>query len=277
MYAYRLAYDGRPFHGYQRQPDVRTVEGELFEALAALEVTDGGRPPGYAAAGRTDAGVSALAQTVTVDGPGWLDPAALNSRLPPTVRTWARTTVDEGFHATHDAVGRTYRYHLPDPADRLDPDRLEAAAAALTGEHDLYNLTPATEGTVRDLAVAVEGGAGEGPVAIVCEAGGFVHELVRRVVTLVRAVGTGAASLERVDRVLAPEPLEGPAGIGPAPPEPLVLTGVRYREVAFRAAPAVADRVAGRFREAAGDARARAGALGTVADGIADTSDGAGT
>ncbi|MFB6218385.1 MAG: tRNA pseudouridine(38-40) synthase TruA, partial [Halobacteriaceae archaeon] len=64
MRAFRLAYDGRPFHGFQRQPDVPTVEGALLDALDALDIPFAGdTPSGYAAAGRTDRGVSAVAQT----------------------------------------------------------------------------------------------------------------------------------------------------------------------------------------------------------------------
>ena len=61
MRAFRVAYDGRPYSGFQRQPDVPTVEDTLLDALRALGVFEGSDvPPGYAAAGRTDAGVSAL-------------------------------------------------------------------------------------------------------------------------------------------------------------------------------------------------------------------------
>ena len=105
--AYRVAYDGRPFHGFQRQPDVSTVADALLDALRDLGVAfDGDVPPGYAAAGRTDAGVSALAQTVAFEAPAWLSPAAFNSELPASVRAWAAADAPEGFHATHDAVER---------------------------------------------------------------------------------------------------------------------------------------------------------------------------
>src|SRR6056297_1923774 len=102
MRAFRVAYDGRPYHGFQRQPDVPTVENTLFDALAALGVADG-KPAGYAAAGRTDAGVSALAQTVAFACPDWLSPAALNSELPATIRAWASADAEPDFHATHHA------------------------------------------------------------------------------------------------------------------------------------------------------------------------------
>ena len=238
MRAYRVAYDGRPFHGFQRQPDVPTVEGTLFDALRELDVFEGDegagdRPPGYAAAGRTDAGVSALAQTVAFDAPDWLSPAALNSALPADVRAWAAADAPAGFHATHDAARRAYAYYLYAP-DANDADA-RAALSRLAGgageARDFHNLTSDETGTVRDLSGSLER---DGDFLVVrVEAGGFARHLVRRLVSLVRAVGRGDAPLSKVDRVLAPAPIDGPEGVPSAPPTPLVLTDVSYPDLAF--------------------------------------------
>ena len=238
MRAFRVAYDGRPFHGFQRQPDVPTVEGALFEALRALDAFEGGageweKPPGYAAAGRTDAGASALAQTVAFDAPDWLSPAAFNSRLPAEVRAWAAADAPDDFHATHDATRRAYTYFLyaPDVDDGAARAALSRLAGASGEKRDFHNLTPDETGTVRDLSASTERN-GEFLVLRV-EAGGFARQLVRRVVSLVRAVGSGDAPLSKVDRVLGPDPLDGPEGVPPAPPTPLVLTGVTYPGLSF--------------------------------------------
>jgi len=268
--AFRVAYDGRHYHGFQRQPNVPTVEDALLDALreqgalgsADAAETAGGRdtPPNYAAAGRTDAGVSAVAQTVAFDAPDWLTPRALNGALPGGVRAWAAAEVPDDFHATHHATARTYRYHLfappaegsagaegastaadaaatadtpPAPTDTpgapaptVDDDRVHAALAALSGRHDFANFTPDESGTERDLTATA---TRAGPFLVVeVAAGGFPREFVRRLVTLVRAVGVGDASLATVERALDPEPLPGPEGFGPAPPEPLVLRDVAY-------------------------------------------------
>jgi tRNA pseudouridine38-40 synthase len=231
MRAFRVAYDGTSFRGFQRQPDVPTVEGALFDALDALGVYDGERfrPEGYAAAGRTDAGVSALAQTVTVDGPDWLAPRAWNSELPPDVRVWASAAAPEEFHATHDAVAREYTYHLHAPGASLD--RARAALDRLTGERDFHNLTPDDEGTERTLDATVDR---EGPfLVVVARADGFSRSFVRRLATLVGSVARGERAPAFVERVLAPEALTGGDAVGTAPAEPLVLTDVRYPELDF--------------------------------------------
>ncbi|WP_248908602.1 tRNA pseudouridine(38-40) synthase TruA [Halocatena marina] len=227
MRAFRLAYDGTPYHGFQRQPDVPTVEGELFAALTRLGVRSGTRPDGYAAAGRTDAGVSAVAQTVAFHCPEWLSPRALNSELPGAVRAWASTETSADFHATHDATEREYTYHLWAPKASLD--RASAALDALAGTHDFHNLTPDDELTTRTLEtnLSVDGSY----LIITLRAGGFSRQLVRRVVGLVEAVAH--AERDDIDRVLSSEELSGPDGVPNAPPEPLVLTGVEYPNLSF--------------------------------------------
>lgn len=257
--AFRIAYDGRPFSGFQRQPDVPTVEDVIFDALDSLGVADlpresGGRrsrPPGYAAAGRTDAGVSAAAQTIALEAPEWLTPRAFNGHLPKHVRAWAAAEVPDDFHARHDVSDRIYRYHLYAPTDEhadsdtrtevdrsppsapsVDDDRVHAALDRLSGDHDFHNLTPDDTGTERTLAATARR---EGDLlAIRTRADGYPREFVRRLVTLVRAVGTGNAPLSKVDRVLGADALSGPEGIGPAPATPLVLWNVEYESTATR-------------------------------------------
>jgi len=265
--AYRLAYDGTPYRGFQRQPHGETVEDALLGALRRLDLLgqgDGDTPPGYAAAGRTDAGVSALAQTVAFGGPEWLTPRALNGELPADVRAWASAEAPEGFHATHDARSRTYSYHLHAPG--VDERLARAVCDRLSGEHDFRNLTSDEEGTVRHLRASA---TREGPF-LTCHfrADGFPRGFVRRAVRLVEAVATGDRPVEFVGRVLAAEPLDGPDGVGAAPPGPLVLLSVTYPELRF----AVDERAAASAREVFGSRRAaasaRARAMGLLADGV---------
>ena len=264
MRAFRLAYDGRPFYGFQRQPDVPTVEGTLFDALGALGLVDDGKPPGYAAAGRTDAGVSALAQTVAFRCPSWCSPAALNSELPADVRAWAHASVDPSFHATHDAVRREYTYDLYAPD--TDVGRVEAALAGLCGEHDVHNLTTDRRNTVRTLSGAV---TRDGDFLVVrVAAGGFARQQVRRLVSLLRRVGDGAP-LAAVDRVLAPGLIRDDDGVPAAPAEPLVLTGVDYPTIGFAVDEEAARTARALFDERAVDGRVRARVAGRIRDGLA--------
>lgn len=230
MRAFRIAYDGTGYRGYQRQPHENTVEDTLFDALSELGVAfEDGAPVGYAAAGRTDAGVSARAQTVAFESPEWLRPRALNSELPADIRAWADADVSATFHATHDAVERVYRYFLYAPDG--DIDRATAVCEGLSGEQDFHNLTPDEDGTERDLSMTA---GREGAFLVIdCRAGGFVRELVRRLVSLLEAVMEGDREMAFLERVLSEERLSGPEGVPPAAPEPLVLLDVRYPPLTF--------------------------------------------
>lgn len=291
--AFRIAYDGREYAGFQRQPHARTVADALLEALAEHGVVERGdgsthaTPPGYAAAGRTDAGVSAVGQTVAFEAPTWLTPRAFNGHLPGSVRAWAAADVGDDFHATHDAVRRTYRYHLyapatdgggaldartdyagetsrRDPEHAVDDDRFRAALARFDGEHDFHNLTTDETGTVRDLDARA---TREGDALVVeLSAGGFPRALVRRVVAAVRAVGRGTADLAWIDRLLAAEPISGDRGVGPAPPEPLVLWDVTYPDVTFDIDREAVESARVAFGERHRDARHAAAATGAVRD-----------
>jgi tRNA pseudouridine38-40 synthase len=270
VYAYRIAYDGRPYHGFQRQPDVPTVEGVLLDALRSLGVVEGsdGTPAGYAAAGRTDRGVSAAAQTVAFEAPDWCTPAALNGALPAPVRAWARAPVPSDFHATHDAARRTYAYHLHAPPGRTDDAAVRAAVDRLAGAHDFHNLTPDGNGTERDLSLAVKR---DGPFLVVrAEAGGFPRQLVRRLVGLLDEAGRASepAAVERVERVLGATPLDGPAGVAPAAPEPLVLADVAYPDLSFATDADAAATARGVLDDRRVAALGAARALGTVLDGV---------
>ncbi len=222
--AYRVAYDGRAFYGFQRQPEHPTVEQAIFDGLSEAGLDGSDPPAGYAAAGRTDAGVSAVAQTIAFEAPEWLSPRAFTAHLPDAIQVWASTTVPAGFHATHDANWRAYTYirHLPDP----DRDRIAAIEARLSGEHDFHNLAAESTGTVRDISVSSTQNGDFRHVRV--RAGGFPRQLVRRLVSLYDRVHDGTDSLDFIDRALQQEPLPGPDGIQPAPAEPLVLTGVGY-------------------------------------------------
>lgn len=282
MYAYRIAYDGHDYHGFQRQPDVVTVEDAILDALVALNVLDRSSdvPPSYAAAGRTDAGVSALAQTVAFDAPDWLDPAALNAHLPDDVQAWARADVHDEFHATHDATAREYEYRLyvGSADERRESerggtiaDRAGMAAERLSGEHDFHNLTPDERGTERELSVEVD--VDGGWLTLTFHADGYSRQLVRRATSLVREVAIGTAGMGRIDRTLGDEPLSGPEGIAPASPYPLVLVAVEYPGVRFSVDKTAAADARELFERRRVELAARLRVAGRIAAGIPDRPD----
>ena len=151
-----IEYDGTPFRGWAAQPGLRTVEDTLRKALERVF-------PSWselAVAGRTDTGVHALGNVVSVDvegGPPLVGTAqALNTRLPDEISIVAAHEAPPDFHARFSARSRSYCYRifnrrLPSPFEArrswwipraLDDDLLAAAAALLPGEHDFRAFTP---------------------------------------------------------------------------------------------------------------------------------------
>jgi len=151
-----IEYDGTPFHGWAAQPGLVTVEGVVREALRETFASSGN----LAVAGRTDTGVHARANVVTVDvagGPPVERAAqALNTRLPDEVSVVSAELVPDDFHARFSARSRSYCYRVfnrrtPSPFEhrrswwiprRLDEDALNGAASPLRGEHDFRAFTP---------------------------------------------------------------------------------------------------------------------------------------
>lgn len=267
--AFRVAYDGSAYHGFQRQPDVETVEGTLLSSLAELELIDEATTPpaGYSAAGRTDAGVSALAQTVTFRAPRWLRPAVFNGVLPPDIRIWSVAEVSDDFHATHDATARTYEYYLHVESASVAVDRLALAMDRLAGAHDFHNLTPDATGTERTLRTEV---CEEAPFAILTfSADGFPRQLVRRAVSLATAVATGERPLDDIERLLSGPPVDGPDGVAPASVHPLVLVDVAYPALDFQTDQEAVDDVVEVFEGQRLRLETRARLAERILDGIA--------
>ena len=151
-----LEYDGIDFHGWAAQPELRTVEGVLREAIERVF----SRWASLAVAGRTDTGVHALGQVVSVDVEGG-PPAeraagALNAELPDDVSVVAAEEAAGDFHARHSARSRSYRYRIwrrrtPSPFELgrswwyprpLDEQALAEGADLVVGEHDFRAFTP---------------------------------------------------------------------------------------------------------------------------------------
>ncbi len=238
-----LEYDGTGFVGWQRQITGASVQLVLEEALGRLD----GRPVASVAAGRTDAGVHALAQVAHADLDRTITPermvAAVNYHLKPhPVAVLRAAPVPGTWSARFSATGRAYRYrilnrparaalqmhrawHVPRP---LDVPAMQAAAQLLLGRHDFTSFRASgcqATSPLRTLDRLEVSRAGD-TVQIVAEARSFLHHQVRNMVGTLRLVGDGRWPPSEVARVLAAcdRTQAGPT----APAGGLFLTGVRY-------------------------------------------------
>jgi tRNA pseudouridine38-40 synthase len=241
-----LAYEGTAYAGWQLQPDACTVQGVLEAAVERVT----GAPGNTLAASRTDAGVHAQGQVLSLRTESRLAPdvllRALNANLPDDVAVLDAVEVDEGFRPIRDARCKRYRYQIYDGpirdvfrrrdawqvSYRLDAEAMHRAAAALRGTHDFrsFQTTGAerrtTVRTVSDLTVRRTDQCNGHLIVLEIEANGFLYNMVRAIVGTLVDVGRGAEAeawpgqvLQAADRTQA-----GPT----APAHGLTLLYVQY-------------------------------------------------
>lgn len=236
-----LAYDGSDFSGYARQPGLRTVQEELESVLDRILGSDFET----AVAGRTDAGVHALGQVVSVRTSSERLceklQKSLVKMLPADMAVSSVADVQAGFHARRSATSRRYRYRL-NISDVVDPTRrhntwwtgplsievLSSAADALVGTHDFRTFckSPAPgESTVRDVREArwflPADPRADDEAWFEIEANSFCRQMVRRIVGRCVAAARGRCEVALPGEIQT-------LGCAPAPPQGLYLLAVKY-------------------------------------------------
>ena len=218
--ALKIAYDGRDFHGHQRQPVDRTVEGECLLALRSARIISDPRSAFFRSASRTDRGVSAVGNVIAFHAnlPSRAVVGAFNDRAR-GVWAWAIAEVPETFHPRH-ARERWYRYHL---LEDLPLASLRRAGALFVGEHDFGSFTsepPAGPFAIRRVDVSRR----EGMTAVDVRARSFRRGMVRRIVAAMVECARGDLTAAEIRASLAGAHRD----FGSVPPEPLFLVDVDY-------------------------------------------------
>jgi tRNA pseudouridine38-40 synthase len=257
-----LCYDGSGFHGWARQPGLRTVQQTVQDALSrALALPEA---PSLTVAGRTDAGVHARGQVAHLDVPAacWAQASGLASRrlarlLPADVRVRAIGRAPDDFDARFSALWRRYSYRLCDDPAAADPlrrhdtlwysrsldlDRMNDAAAGCVGEHDFAAFCRPRPGatTIRELLRLSWARTGPATAVATAAADAFCHHMVRSLVGALLAVGDGSRPVSWPAEVLAARTRH--PGVRVVPPHGLCLEEIRYPAAAGLAARAAATR-----------------------------------
>jgi tRNA pseudouridine38-40 synthase len=238
-----VAYDGAPFAGWQSQSHSNTVQDHLERGLERVT----GRPARVHGAGRTDAGVHALAQCAHVDVLKFLPVdrwiKALNALLPPAIRILRCQYVSDDFHARLSAKGKIYRYriwtapvlppfeyrrawHIRRP---FDLKVVKAAAKHFVGTHDFASFAAnrgkaerSTKRTINSVRVRQKGPC----ITIEFDGNGFLYKMVRLMVGALVNCALGKMRTEEITSRLR----SGKVGSArfTAPAEGLYLVRVRY-------------------------------------------------
>ena len=241
---FTIAYDGGTFAGWQSQKHTNTIQDQLEKAFEQIT----GKSLRVHGAGRTDAGVHALAQVAHVDLPNekfsatrWT--SALNAVLPPQIRVSRSIFVTSNFHARFSAKGKVYRYriwndpvlaplelgrawHLREP---LATEAATASARLFVGTHDFAafsanrgNRAETTVRTIRSVKLRRAGSL----ITIEFDGDGFLYKMVRLMVGAIVRAASGKRSVEDIRNSLVSP---GVARVGfAAPAYGLYLVRVRY-------------------------------------------------
>lgn len=249
----RVAYDGTNYHGWQVQPNAKTIEGELNRILTQLT----GEEIQVTGASRTDAGVHALGNVAVFDTlsriPAEKFSYALNQRLPEDIVVQSSVQVADDFHPRHCDCRKTYEYDIlnrtfPLPAYRntayflygdLDLDAMRKACQAFLGEHDFASFCAAgaqvqtTVRTIYSLEVLEQPltGIGRGDIperllTIRVRGNGFLYNMVRIIAGTLVEVGRGHIRAEEIEGIIA---ACDRAKAGPTAP----ARGLRLVEIAY--------------------------------------------
>lgn len=213
-----VAYDGTEYHGWQVQPNARTIEGELNRCLSELLQED----IQVIGASRTDAGVHAKGNIAVFDTDARM-PAekisyALNQRLPKDIVIQKSCQVDADFHPRHCDTRKTYSYHIyrgefPMPLRTrysyftyvpLDVTKMREAAAFFLGEHDFKSFCSANtqvESTVRTIEF-LDVTEDDQELVITIRGNGFLYNMVRIIAGTLVDVGRGFLAVEDIPDIL---------------------------------------------------------------------------
>ena len=243
-----VAYDGRPYEGWQSQSSGKGVQDHLQAAAAAIAK----QPVQMHGAGRTDAGVHALGQVAHFDAPEGISMGAtdwqraLHTKLPHTIRVVEAEEVDGGFHCRYSARRKTYRYEIDTAKIHsplrvglawnvyypLDEQVLRETVALFAGEQDFVNLSAKRKNgkpvrtTVRNIFRA-EVTARDGGYDLTFEGDGFLYKMVRLMVGAAVDCARGQAQGDWVRRMLE-QPTEVERCSSCAPAAGLYLVRVDY-------------------------------------------------
>jgi tRNA pseudouridine38-40 synthase len=223
--AMKFAYNGTQFHGYARQPNVKTIEDELFKILLSNNIITDLKTDCVRTASRTDKGVSALGNIIAFNTDSW-DPKKIQhlSKKNTNIFIYGWSQVPPDFYPRY-ARQRIYRYYLK--KDQMDLEKLYQTASVFTGEHNFCNFAriEPLKDPIRTIDTIV---FSEQKSFIIIDfyAQTFLWNQIRRIVSALQKVAIDKLTQKQVE--LALNHSEKKVDYGLAPPEPLLLKDVIY-------------------------------------------------
>ena len=243
--ALKIGYIGTNFHGFQRQPDLRTVEEELIYHLRKLGYIDDLKKSRFRIAGRTDAGVHSLGNVISFQSEKEVRVNEINNSLPDDIQILAKAPVRYAFKPRY-AQMRHYRYLL---FQDLDINKLQDCAELFKGTHNFTNFTKrfqkTTTRTIEDIVITKvdlnDYHKKEfpnlhdtiSPIFVDIYGESFLWNMVRKMMRVFVDVAIGKMDLEEVQKLLNPGEEEPRANIKVMEAEYLILMDIQYDGIKF--------------------------------------------
>jgi len=226
IYAIKIAYDGRDFHGFARQPNVETVEGKILEILKDNDLIKDARSSKFRYASRTDKGVSALGNVIAFNSLKKIELDNLKRLSVENIYFYGLKEVENNFYPRY-AKMRWYRYYLKIDAD-MDMERFLKTASLFTGTHDFSNFAriERNKNPVRKIENILISWIKRDIIAIDFYAQTFLWQQVRRMVIAMEKVAGGLIDKGTVKNALSNPRKKIDLGIAPA--QQLILKDVFY-------------------------------------------------
>lgn len=241
-----IAYDGTNFHGFQKQPNGRTVQEEVEKTLQKM---NNGEPITIYGSGRTDAGVHAMGQVIHFDYPQERPVErmrfGLDTQTPEDIAVRSVEIVSEDFHARYDVAEKTYHFKVQIEKPRspfrrfytsyypypLDLEKIQQALPDLLGTHDFTSFC-ATGGSIEDKVRTIyqadmEVSSDGREITFIFRGNGFLYKMIRILVGTLLKIGNGRLPADSIPEIIA---LKDRNAAGPtAHPEGLYLAEVKYK------------------------------------------------
>lgn len=243
--ALKIGYIGTNFHGFQRQPNLRTVEEELIYHLRKLNYIDDLKKSRFRIAGRTDAGVHSLGNVISFQSEKEVRVNEINNSLPDDIQILASAPVRYAFKPRY-AQMRQYRYML---FQDLDIDKLNECAELFKGTHNFTNFTKRFQKTtvrsIDDIKIMKVNFTDYhkrdfpnlhetlSPIFVDIYGESFLWNMVRKMMRVFVDVAIGKMDLDEVERLLNPKEDEPRAYIKVMEPDYLILMDIQYDGVKF--------------------------------------------
>ena len=223
--AIKFTYDGRKFHGYARQPNLKTVEGELIKELVKHSIIEDTKEAIFRSSSRTDKGVSALCNTVAFDT-NHLKKDILDKLSDEfqDIFVYGIANVEPYFNPRY-AKQRQYRYYLK--IDDFNVDKIISASNVFTGEHNFSNFARIESfkdpvRTIDNIIFTIE----DTLLIIDFYAQTFLWHQIRRIISALIKIGTGELEKEQIIEAL--DNSDKKVDFGLASAEPLILRNITY-------------------------------------------------